>query len=81
MPTVPAYSAPCCRTIIASAPDGSGRDAFMEAVDLIDQKDWLFTILKSGDDFLLEAKFGEEIRTARLSKSVAYISKSSAKLN
>jgi hypothetical protein len=63
------------------SPSGSGRDAFIEALELVNQKDWLFTIRNIGDDFQLEAKFGQEISTAKLSKSVACISESSAKLN
>jgi hypothetical protein len=70
----------CCRSKMQS-PSGSGRDAFMEAVELIDGKDWLFTVRKMGNDFQLEAKFGQEISTAKFSKSVACISESSAKLN
>jgi hypothetical protein len=70
----------CCRSKMQS-PSGSGRDAFMEALKQVDEKDWLFTIQKIGDNFLLEAKFGEEMRAAKLSKSVVCISESSAKLN
>jgi len=70
----------CCRSKMQS-PSGSGRDAFIEALELVDQKDWLFTIRKLGDDFQLQAKFGQEITAARLPKSVTCISESSAKLN
>src|SRR5262245_15412162 len=70
----------CCKSKMQS-PSGSGRDAFIEALELVNQKDWLITIRKFGDEFQLEAKFGHEVKAAKLSKSVVCISQSSAKLN
>ena len=70
----------CCRSKMES-PAGSGRDAFIEALELVNEKDWIFTIRKLGDDFLAEAKFGEAVKAAKLPKSVACVSKSSVKLN
>jgi hypothetical protein len=65
----------CCRSKMQS-PTGSGRQAFMEALELVDHKDWLFTVQKIGDAFRLEASFGQEIKAAKLSKSVVCISES-----
>jgi len=55
-----------------------GRPLFFEAVELIDQKDWLFTVRKIGDVFQFEAKFGRELETAKLSKSIAWVSEAGA---
>jgi hypothetical protein len=70
----------CCKSKMQS-PSGSGRDAFIEALELVKQKDWLFTIRKIGEEFQLEAKFGEAVKAARLSNSVICISEFGAKLN
>jgi hypothetical protein len=50
-----------------------GRVFFAEALELVEQKDWLFTVMKLDSHFHLELKFGTDIKTARLAKSIAWV--------
>lgn len=63
----------CCRSKMEELPD-SGHSMFLEAIDLMDQKDWLFVIKKLGNSFELEAKFGTEIKSAKLAETTGWVS-------
>ena len=63
----------CCSSKIEDLPN-SGRALFYEAISLMDQKDWLFTVKKLGHLFEFEAKFGTaEMESAKLANTVVWI--------
>jgi hypothetical protein len=64
----------CYRSKIDSATDATGSVLF-ESVSFIDQKDWLFTVKKLGNLFEFEVAFGNEMKAAKLKKSMRWVSK------
>jgi len=70
----------CCKSKMDS-PSGAGRATFIEALELGDRKDWVFTIMKLDRNYHLEVKFSTDIQKARLRNKVAWVSENKAKFN
>jgi hypothetical protein len=67
----------CYKSKLEDSP-GHNRAHLADAIKLITDKDWLFTVRKIGNSFQLEAKFGTEIKTAKLHTSIQCFSKAGA---
>jgi hypothetical protein len=52
---------------------GDPRAAVDAALDLTTEKDWLFTVKKLGNSFEFEAVFGNEMKAAKLHKSMRWV--------
>jgi hypothetical protein len=53
--------------------DPCARDEWFEAIEVL-EKDWVFTVRKIGDEFCFESKFGYEMKSGTLEKSVGWLS-------
>lgn len=58
----------CCKPNLSCSHD-EGRQLWNNAIDLLDEKAWLFSVQKMGDLFEFEVKVGKEIATAQLPKN------------
>jgi hypothetical protein len=62
----------CHRSQVKGSPR-TAQAAMQAALELVTDKDWLLTVKKVGQAFELEARFGDEMKTATLRESARWL--------